>query len=533
MHTALRVALALGVAVGAVGCSDYLSGPNVTNDPNNVSKLVRPGPIYIAVQQNQAVQHEGQIARNAAEYTQQIAGFSRQQIRFDRYGISPGDIDPYFTAVYGSTINLTGGGGLLDIRKMQQLGRGLGDSLYIGIGKVYEALNMQLAADVWGDIPYREAADSNNRTPKFDPQLQVYADLLAQLDSAITVYLPATGPTNLGPPQDNSELIYRGRDAAGLAAVYTEVAHSLKARIYMHLAEVDPSNYARALAEVGPPGINNGGPGISTPDNDMLYFHDQSPQGNNIWVQFMIDRGDIAPGAAMIEIMKRRIASGLADTSRIAFYFTSADGGPASATNFFGVRPGGATGLQVAAGRYNGSGAPGTGAFSQFNLINNVLDFRQPELTWIESQLIGAEAALATGNAGLATAYLTAARANRTYGATGGAAVTFPPLGPAPATLQNIIEEKYVALFLNPEVWNDWKRTCLPSLAPAPAAGATTPGTSPIPGRLPYGLSETNANPNTPTTNSAGQPVSPTGRNPNDPNPCPVLNYTSSTPLAE
>jgi Susd and RagB outer membrane lipoprotein len=87
------------------------------------------------------------------------------------------------------------------------------------------------------------------------------------------------------------------------------------------------------------------------------------------------------------------------------------------------------------------------------------------------------------------------------------------------------MEEKYVAEFLNIEAWNDWKRTCLPSLAPAPPVGSTAPGSTAIAGRMPYGISEINANPHTPN-------VAPAGRNPNDPNPCPVLNYSSSTPLA-
>ena len=52
---------------------------------------------------------------------------------------------------------------------MQQLARDVGDSLYIGIGKVYEALVMDMAATVWGDVPYRQAADSTNLTPAFDP----------------------------------------------------------------------------------------------------------------------------------------------------------------------------------------------------------------------------------------------------------------------------------------------------------------------------------------------------------------------------
>jgi hypothetical protein len=532
MRTSLNVALNVALALGAAACSDYLSGPGVDTDPNNPALLVRPGPLYVGIQAAQTIEFEGQAARDLVQYVQQVAGNSRQSIGFDRYTTNPQDLDPYFGGIYGSTRTLTGGGGLLDIRKMQQLARKSGDSLYIGIGKVYEALVMSYAADIWGDIPYREAADSNNTTPHYDPQLQVYQDLLAQLDSAATIYLPASGPTNLGPAQDQAELVYGGREGE-LATLYAAVAHSLKARIYLHLAEVDPANYARALAEVGPPGINTGGPGIRTPDDDFLWYHDASATGNNIWWQFMSARGDIGPGAALVEILKRRIGAGIEDGARLNFYFGSATGGTDPA-EFFGFRPGGATDLQAAPTVYNGT-APGQN-YSFFNTFIDGFsppgDFRPQEISWAETQLIGAEAALQTGNAGLAQQYLDAVRANRVYGATGGVRVTFPPLGSVPATLQNIIEEKYVTLFLNPEVWNDYKRTCLPALAPAAPAGSNAPGTSPIPGRLPYGQTELNANPNAPTTNSAGLPVTSTGRNPNDPNPCPVLNYLNSTPLA-
>jgi hypothetical protein len=48
------------------------------------------------------------------------------------------------------------------------------------------------------------------------------------------------------------------------------------------------------------------------------------------------------------------------------------------------------------------------------------------------------------------------------------------------------MNEKYVALFQNPEVWNDWKRTGFPTLVGTP------------PRRLTYPISEREANPNTP-----------------------------------
>jgi hypothetical protein len=518
MFPASKISAVVAFALVAAGCSDYLTGPGVDKDPNNVNQLTRPGPLYIGIQAAQAVQFESQLARNATMYTQQIAGNSRQQIGFDRYAIDPVTIDPYWTSVYGSNRTLNGGGGLLDIHKMQQLAGKLGDSLYIGIAKVYEALVIGMAADIWGDIPYRQAADSTNERPAFDPQLQVYADLQAQLDSAINIYLPAAGPTNLGPPQDNAELIYQGRDAPGLSQVYTAVAHSLKARLFLHTAEVDPSSYAKALAEAQL--------GISSPADDFNWFHDATPNGNNIWFQFMATRGDIGPGAALTEILKRRVAAGTTDSSQLVFYFQPAADSGGTPLGFFGYRPAGTTGMQTAPGIDPGDGAGGL--YSSFNFIDpnvDAGDFRQPEITYDETQLIAAEAAFHEGGQGAAQPFLDAARTNRGYGARGATPNIFPPLASVPATLENIMEEKYSDLFLNIEVWNDYKRTCLPSLAPAPALGSTVPGSSPIAGRMPYGISEINANPNTPS-------VSPTGQNANDPNPCPVLNYTSSTPLA-
>jgi hypothetical protein len=523
MRQSLAV-LGLVLALSAAGCSDFLSGPGVDRDPNNPTDLDKAAPLYVGIQAAGPVQRQGQLARFAGEYVQQVAGIARQQADYDLYGGTQADTDTYFGAIYGTSNVITGGAGLLDIHKLQQIALASGDSLYVGIGKVYEAMYMGFAADLFGDIPYRQAADSTVIAPAYDPQLQIYADLQTQLDSAINIYLLAAGPTNVGPSTEGDvvELIYAGRDAAGLRAVYTAVAHSLKARLYMHTAEVDPNAYALALAQVPL--------GITTPADDFLWYHDQTSLGRNIWWQFNQARaGDLGPGAALIEILRRRIAAGTEDALRIGFYFTPTPSG------FFGYRPGATVGMPTNGVIYDGSGDPADASYSNFGpsfdgATAAASGFRIPEITFAETQLIGAEAAFVAGNAGLAQTYLDAARTNRTYGTQ----VFGPAPGALPATLQNIIEEKYITLFLNPEVWNDYKRTCLPSLAAAPTSTApeSPPRTTPIPGRLPYGQSEINANSNVPTVNSAGLPVTATGQNPNDPNPCPVLDYAGSIPLA-
>jgi hypothetical protein len=506
MRYLLSVLLVLSPALSATGCGDYLSGPGLSDDPNNVTTLTRPGPLYLSIQQAGAGQHEVAVQMH---YVQQVAGINRGAQGADRYLVTGTDFSGY------------GGAGLLDIRKMQQLARKVGDSLYVGIAKVYEAIDIGLVADTWGDIPYREAADSNTRQPHFDSQLQVYADLQAQLDSAINIFLLATGPTNLGGALDKSELIYGGRDPAALRAVYTAVARSLKARFFLHVAAASRAGVSGAPPAAYDSALKYAVAGISSPADDLLWFHDASANGTNIW-WVVIGGGDLVPGAAIIEIMNRRIAAGVDDTAPIAFYFTQATDG-----RYHGYRPAGAI-VATSGGIYDGSGP-----YSRFGafLDQDVSDgsFRQPELTYAETQLIAAEATWQRNCAGcLPTAvvpaaqpFLDAARRDRRYGsATFGSAP-----GTLPASLQNIIEEKYVALFLNPEVWSDWKRTCLPSLAPAP-------GTVGIPGRLPYGQNEINTNPDVPSVSSTGVPITSVSLNPNQPSACPVLNYMNSSPLA-
>ena len=115
-------------------------------------------------------------------------------------------------------------------------------------------MDIMFAADVWGDIPYREAV-GDNPTPQFDAQMQVYADLLALLDKAIA----DIGGGGTGPGAD--DLVY-----GGSAAKWTEAAHTLKARIYLHQVEkLGNAQYTSALAEASK--------GISSPANDWKTAH--------------------------------------------------------------------------------------------------------------------------------------------------------------------------------------------------------------------------------------------------------------------
>ena len=141
--------------------------------------------------------------------------------------------------------------------------------------------------------------------------------------------------------------------------------------------------------------------------------------------------------------------------------------------------------------------------------------FLQPLVTYQENELIQAEAystaANPPGNDGTALTHLNNARAVPGLSALAGITGV--------ALLDSIMTEKYVALFQNIETWNDYRRTCIPALAPYAAVGVNPIWRGKIPGRLYYSGSEGNVNKNIP---DPGTQVATNGfRNPNDPADCP------------
>jgi hypothetical protein len=385
------------------------------------------------------------------------------------------------TDANGEFIQAYGGGGLLDLRTIQEISEEQGDRVYAGVAKILEAMIIGLTADVFGDIPYREAAQTGViEQPVFDPQAQVYNDLQVLLTEAIADIQSGAGDG----PAAVHDLVYRADYDNWVEAAYT-----LKARLFLHTVE-QPNDGVNLAAYQS--AITNANNGISSPDNDFRAFHGSATSERNIWYQFSQTTfgQDIVAGKALVDIMLARNDPRLDD--------------------YFGLN---------ALGGYGGYDAPTDGPdpneISPFTgSLRNVPNFRQPLITWEENQLILAEAKLMTQSIAAAQPHLDAVRAQ--YG-----------LLPVPATLENIMLEKYVALFQNIEVWNDYKRTCIPNLTPVPEDFEHPFGTE-IPGRLFYGSTELNANPNTPSTASQlsnggvahGRQGVGAFRNPNDPNPC-------------
>jgi SusD family. len=399
-------------------------------------------------------------------WMQTMAGTDRQFIPFGTYTVSESDYDGEFTRAYRPS--------LLDLRQIQAQSRESGDQVFLGVAQVAEAMFMTPVADIWGDVPYSQAAKPDSfPTPVYDPQQDVYAALQALLDEAI-VNLAGSGA---GPGK--ADLVYGGD-----ADKWIELAHTLKARLYLHVAEVDPSAYQKALDEANL--------GISSNDGDYVIPYTATNSEDNNWYQFMVVQraGYISTGKYLIDLLARNDAIVSNDDPRLTEYFVKGD-----TTIIMGA-------------------APGEGISGVFAALNpaaghrGAQDYQQALVTYNENLLIKAEALQHVGPAAPALAALNEELDAWATATPWHSAVTLAsanPLLTGNALLQAIMQEKYITLFQNIESWNDYKRTCIPALNPAS-------GKPEIPGRLPYATSELQTNPNTPTTNPA--------RNWNDPNAC-------------
>jgi hypothetical protein len=442
----------LTLLVGAAGCNNFLDATAAVNDPNQPTSANR-NTLFPGAAANLMDLQEGSVAMVVCEWMQQCAGQSGRFVDvYDKYNVNGTSFDLTFNQIYG-------GGGLIALRDIQASATADNDLVSRGVAEVLEAMTMTWAADIWGALPYSEFAVGKTDAT-FDSQMAIYASLQSLLDKAIADLAGAGG----GPSRFD---VFYGGDKAQ----WTRLAHTLKARIALHTEEkLGTGQYALALAQANL-GIN-----AADGSEDFRAAHTANTSERNLWHQFQLSSfgADLVAGARLVDLMKTQ------GDPRLPEYFgKNANGG------YGGQDPLGVVGPNDI--------SPIAGAARVDNPV-----FRQPLVTWEENQLIKAEASFVLSGAAAAQPFLDAVRAK--YGK--------PSI---PATLQSIMEEKYINLYQNAEVWNDFKRTCFPRLTPTNSAFTV------VPGRLPYGQTEKQSNPNIPA-----EDILQSARNENDPNPCPT-----------
>ena len=337
--------------------------------------------------------------------------------------------------------------------------------------------------DLYGDIPYSEAGKAvleEILTPKYDPQSEIYADLLKELEESAAAL--GSGTSGFG----SADIIFNGDQGK-----WKRLANSLMLRLGMRLIKVDPAGAqawaTKAIAggvmesnddiffvphTEGPAGVNQNG-------NGEVFQADGNPRLSKTFVDFMQSGND-----PRLPILGARRGDGSTD--------------PADLQGF----PNGLDAQML----MDMTGEENTDAYAEPNRsIITGLDAPMIFQTYAEVEFMLAEANVRWGIAGDAETHynngVTAAMKTLSlYGDAGviddAAIADYLVANPYDAAnaLEQINTQYWAATFLNEyESFSNWRRTGFPVLVPVNYPGNVTGGT--IPRRMSYSESEQTNNP--------------------------------------
>lgn len=410
----------LMVSVLAVSCDDFL---DVNTDPN------RP---TAAPYQGLMINTTLETARN----TQRVAASTGY---FFQHLVSPNaatSIDihaPVSLGTIWSSIYFTMG----DLAQIINQAEEQGATHYVGVAKVLQAYNLGLLVSTFGDVPYEEAFFAQTLTPKYDSDEALYGEILQLLADAIVALQSTTSLTSPG----NDDLIFRGNRPA-----WIRTAHALRARYLNHYSKLPSYNPQQILNHVDNAFQSN------AQDFQMAFFTENATVRNPWYTVALNNAGLLLGGWLSDQIIDHMNGTiyGVFDP-RLPL-ITMAD---TSSGNFIGTRNGAGRGaarerferaaLEVGSFYASGPTAP--------------LEMA----TFAEMKFIEAEAALGIDANRAFAAYEAGIRAHMTKLGVAQADIDAYWSNPevsdrASFGRDKIMKEKYVALFLNPETWNDARR---------------------------------------------------------------------------
>lgn len=303
---------------------------------------------------------------------------------------------------------------------------------YLGAGQILMALNLGMTVDIFGDVPYSEGFDFTSVTPVYDDDQQLYTEVFSLLDQGIQ-NLSGTTALSLG----DDDFIFNGDVSS-----WIKFGNMLKARFILHTKGKAAYNAQTILTA-----LDNGM--MSNEDDATVVFFEQR---FNPWAQEAIDNENLLLGGwistQFIEALDGTSYSTM--DPRMPLMIGATDDG-----EYIGVTNG--------AGRGN---APEQGARSTLIPGQYYTSEQSPLLiaTYAEQKFIEAEVALPTDPDRAYAAYLEGIEAHMDMlevSADDKMAYLNNPevsMGASSLSLADIMKEKWVALFLHPETWNDARR---------------------------------------------------------------------------
>jgi hypothetical protein len=429
-----RLIFTFFIALSITSCEDLVDGDGDINvNPNNPTETGYQS-VLISAQVGQIILQSGETARRAGIFGGTHTGIDRQHEGYSSYTVTTSDFDDLWDDVFINAYR--------NAKLTEELAREQGIvGITVGITQVLQALSLGTGASLYGDIPFDDLNDLAIENPAFEDQLSVYNKIQLLLEDAIISLAIGSGR-----PASGSDFMLDGNVNA-----WTQVAYTLKARYYMHTKEYDQA-------------YNAAQSGISNMENALYAPHTDALAASNLNWQFFAN-GTRGPDLVVSDF----IVSIVSPDNAISPDFTN----------------------------YRGNAKTNEGARYDYLFESNTVGFQPnqssgqfagqttsaPIVTYEENLLILAEAGLRSNDVNTGLALLNDFRAFMANGGylsnpdpgqlqydpyviadfeTGGIE-NLGGIATQNALLREVLEERYVTLFGQIEIFNDTRRTAAES----------------------------------------------------------------------
>lgn len=157
----------------------------------------------------------------------------------------------------------------------------------IGQIEVVEVYAWHVLVDTFGDIPYSEALNADITLPAYDDAATIYQDLISRLGSAGADLQAGQGFTG-------ADVIYGGD-----MAKWQKFANSLRLRLAMRIADVNPSLSQQTAEDAISAGVFN-----SNDDSATIDYQSSPPNTNPLWSDLVQSgRSDYVAANTIVDIM--------------------------------------------------------------------------------------------------------------------------------------------------------------------------------------------------------------------------------------
>lgn len=174
---------ALSLVFSMSSCTEDFEETNI--NPNLITEITA-GSVLNPVIYNMASNNTSKNYDITAQLMQVHIPYPSNALGVHRYDITQGTGSSTWNTTYGNLIN---------VEEMLKVAKKNGDVNYEAIALTLRAWMMSNLTDMFGDVPFSEAAlgEQGKFNPKFDSQKEIYAQLFTDLEKANTLYQSKLG----------------------------------------------------------------------------------------------------------------------------------------------------------------------------------------------------------------------------------------------------------------------------------------------------------------------------------------------------